>query len=147
MIPTINTQAAVLMLVCGSAWGFVRLLTDITVTAIRIACGFWRRFGPRPEVATWTFDIRAPSADRPEWLDGTPETPVGTPEWCALATDKIEGLTADLRSAVQVAWKRGAKDWARLNYPQWVDWLEVCDGIDGIKSPPPSGITKREQTQ
>ena len=44
-----------------------------------------------------------------------------------MTDDKIEGLTADLRCAVQVAWRRGAKDWARLNYPQWVEWLESCD--------------------
>ena len=66
----------------------------------------------------------------PEWLDGTKEMPIGTPEWCALATDKIEGLTEDLRSAVRVAWNRGAKDWARMNYPQWVGWLEACDELE-----------------
>lgn len=31
--------------------------------------------------------------------------------------DKIEGLEADLDSAIEVAWKRGATDWVRLNYP------------------------------
>ena len=40
--------------------------------------------------------------------------------------DKAEGLESDLRSAVQVAWRRGAKEWARLNYPQYIDWLEAC---------------------
>ena len=43
--------------------------------------------------------------------------------------DKAEGLESDLRSAVQVAWRRGAKEWARLNYPQWVEWLEACDAL------------------
>lgn len=39
--------------------------------------------------------------------------------------DKIEGLEADLRLAVQVAYNRGAQEWARLNYPQWIEWLEA----------------------
>jgi hypothetical protein len=30
----------------------------------------------------------------------------------------IECLEADLNSAVEVAWKRGAKDWVKLNYPK-----------------------------
>lgn len=38
--------------------------------------------------------------------------------------DKIEGLDSDLFEAVQVAYRRGAVDWARLNYPQWIDRLE-----------------------
>lgn len=44
------------------------------------------------------------------------------------ALDKIDGLEADLRCAVQVAYKRGATEWARLNYPQWIDWLEQSSG-------------------
>lgn len=40
--------------------------------------------------------------------------------------DKAEGLESDLRQAVLVAWKRGAEEWCRLNYPQWVEWLEAC---------------------
>jgi uncharacterized coiled-coil protein SlyX len=31
--------------------------------------------------------------------------------------DKVEGLEADLDSAVEVAFRRGAYEWARLNYP------------------------------
>lgn len=31
--------------------------------------------------------------------------------------DKIEGLEADLESAVEVAFKHGATEWTRLNYP------------------------------
>lgn len=30
---------------------------------------------------------------------------------------RIEGLEADLESAVEVAYHRGAQDWVRLNYP------------------------------
>jgi hypothetical protein len=33
------------------------------------------------------------------------------------AIDKIKGLDADLQSAVEVAFKRGAVEWTRLNYP------------------------------
>lgn len=33
------------------------------------------------------------------------------------AADKIEGLEADLDSAVEVAYDRGATEWTRLNYP------------------------------
>lgn len=32
-------------------------------------------------------------------------------------TDKVDGLEADLESAVEVAFKRGATEWTRLNYP------------------------------
>lgn len=35
-----------------------------------------------------------------------------------LLQDKIEGLEADLDNAVEVAWKRGATEWVRLNYPK-----------------------------
>ncbi len=34
------------------------------------------------------------------------------------AIDKIEGLEEDLKSAVTIAWKYGAKDWVRMNYPR-----------------------------
>ena len=33
--------------------------------------------------------------------------------------EKISGLEADLREAVRVAYRRGAMEWARLNYPTW----------------------------
>lgn len=32
-------------------------------------------------------------------------------------TDAVDGLSADLDSAVEVAFKRGATEWVRLNYP------------------------------
>lgn len=31
--------------------------------------------------------------------------------------DKIDGLEADLESAIEVAWNHGATDWVRMNYP------------------------------
>jgi hypothetical protein len=34
------------------------------------------------------------------------------------AWDRSEGLEADRDSAVEVAWKRGATEWVRLNYPK-----------------------------
>jgi hypothetical protein len=37
--------------------------------------------------------------------------------------DKIEGLEADLDSAVEVAFKRGAEEWVRLNYPKHYERL------------------------
>jgi hypothetical protein len=40
--------------------------------------------------------------------------------------DKVEGLGTDLRCAVQVAYNRGATEWARLNYPDMIEWLESC---------------------
>jgi hypothetical protein len=40
--------------------------------------------------------------------------------------DKVEGLESDLRCAVQVAYNRGATEWARLNYPDMIEWLESC---------------------
>ncbi|MBY3432824.1 hypothetical protein HFN89_01370 [Rhizobium laguerreae] len=39
--------------------------------------------------------------------------------------EKIEGLESDLESAVQVAYNRGAVQWATDNYPTWVDRLEA----------------------
>ncbi|MDW9481780.1 hypothetical protein GOB57_24330 [Sinorhizobium meliloti] len=39
--------------------------------------------------------------------------------------DKIEGLESDLESAVQVAYDHGAEEWARLNYPSWMERLEA----------------------
>lgn len=38
-------------------------------------------------------------------------------------TDKIEGLSADLDSAVGVAFNRGAHEWVRMNYPDRFDKL------------------------
>lgn len=38
--------------------------------------------------------------------------------------DRIDGLQADLEEAVQVAYNRGAVEWAKLNYPTWIERLE-----------------------
>lgn len=59
------------------------------------------------------------------YLTAAPASPLprgGDMDW----QDKAEGLESDLRQAVLVAWKRGAEEWCRLNYPQWVEWLEAC---------------------
>ena len=37
--------------------------------------------------------------------------------------DRVDGLDADLRCAIQTAYNRGATEWARLNYPDMIDWL------------------------
>lgn len=63
--------------------------------------------------------VRAVKDRAPAPVGGGKEEDVG--KW----QDKAEGLEADLRSAVMVAWKRGAHEWCRLNYPQWVEWLEA----------------------
>ena len=34
------------------------------------------------------------------------------------ALETIEGLEEDLKSAVTIAWKYGAKDWVQMNYPR-----------------------------
>lgn len=39
--------------------------------------------------------------------------------------DSNEGLRTDLFYAVQTAYRRGATEWARLNYPQWIDAIEA----------------------
>lgn len=40
-------------------------------------------------------------------------------------TDKVEGLDADLYCAVEVAYKRGATEWTRLNYREWFERLSA----------------------
>jgi hypothetical protein len=46
-------------------------------------------------------------------------------------SDNLEGLDADLHEAVRVAYKRGATDWTRLNYPKYYEYLrkraDYCD--------------------
>lgn len=42
------------------------------------------------------------------------------------AADKIEGLQADLDEAVRVAYRRGALDWVRLNYPKQYERLQAA---------------------
>lgn len=46
------------------------------------------------------------------------------------AIQKREGLEEDLYQAVLVAYRRGAVEWTRLNYPQWFAAIssgrEVC---------------------
>lgn len=37
--------------------------------------------------------------------------------------EKIDCVETELFEAVQVAYYRGATEWARLNYPNWIDRL------------------------
>ncbi len=39
--------------------------------------------------------------------------------------DKIDGLEEDLRSAIEVAWNRGATKWVKMNYPRDAERLEA----------------------
>jgi hypothetical protein len=39
--------------------------------------------------------------------------------------ERREGLEEDLYQAVSVAYARGARDWARLNYPAWIDSISA----------------------
>lgn len=39
--------------------------------------------------------------------------------------DIRDGLESDLFEAVQVAYQRGAKEWAAMNYPKWIDRLKA----------------------
>lgn len=41
--------------------------------------------------------------------------------------EKIDCVETELFEAVQVAYYRGATEWARLNYPNWIDRLTVAD--------------------
>lgn len=59
-------------------------------------------------------------------------------------TDKVEGLDTDLSLAVQVAWRRGAKDWARLNYAALVPWLEACDKAEQARALTTTGGDRHE---
>jgi hypothetical protein len=37
--------------------------------------------------------------------------------------EKVDGMETELKSAVQVAYSRGAIEWTRLNYPAWfAEW-------------------------
>jgi hypothetical protein len=40
------------------------------------------------------------------------------PDKILMLMDKIEGLEADIDNAVETAFKRGATEWTRLNYPE-----------------------------
>lgn len=59
------------------------------------------------------------------WMRPRSSVPEAREDYVGQWQDKAEGLEADLMSAVLVAWKRGAYEWCRLNYPGWVEWLEA----------------------
>jgi hypothetical protein len=56
------------------------------------------------------------------------------------AIDKIEGLDADLDSAVEVAWKRGATNWVRMNYPKHYERFTTGENV----SPPSQEISSND---
>jgi hypothetical protein len=41
--------------------------------------------------------------------------------------DKIDALESELKSAVEIAYKRGAVDWCRLNYRKWYEEFHYDD--------------------
>ena len=49
-------------------------------------------------------------------------------------SDSNEGLTEDLYQAVLVAYRRGAHDWARLNYPQWINAISAGQEVAPVSS-------------
>lgn len=58
-------------------------------------------------------------------------------EWACTVNrleDRIEGLNADLDSAVEVAFRRGAVEWTRLNYPT----IHMRLSDPAALSPPPT---------
>ena len=78
------------------------------------------------EINDITRALRAPSYQQDSaWHDPKTVTYVTKPR--ALleeAADKIEGLEDDLFLAVSTAYRRGAVEWTRLNYPEWYKRLE-----------------------
>ncbi len=48
-----------------------------------------------------------------------------------LQEDKVEGLEADLDSAVEIAFKYGALDWVRLNYPRHYERFAARAALTG----------------
>lgn len=67
-------------------------------------------------------------------LVGTDTRMIGAPD-CECqgcrAADKIEGLEADLDSAVEVAYRSGATEWVRMNYPAKYAALKEHEGAKG----------------
>src|SRR5690606_39049327 len=65
---------------------------------------------PTDEIHTTTPLYTRPPARRETWEEAA-ET-VSREEY----DDKVDGLTADLERPVEVAYRRGATEWVRLNY-------------------------------
>jgi hypothetical protein len=53
-----------------------------------------------------------------EEAEGKDKAVITDPEKILCLLDKIDGLSSDLDNAVEVAFKRGATEWVRLNYPE-----------------------------
>jgi len=49
-------------------------------------------------------------------------------------SDSNEGLTEDLYQAVLVAYRSGAHDWVRLNYPQWINAISAGQEVAPVSS-------------
>lgn len=65
-----------------------------------------------------TFPHREPRTGR---LNPTPKEPYrGIEEYVEELEDRVEGLDSELQEAVLIAWKYGAHDWVRMNFPHLV---------------------------
>lgn len=53
-----------------------------------------------------------------EEAEGKDLAVITAPDKITALIDEIEALRSDLDSAVEVAFKRGATEWTRLNYPE-----------------------------
>lgn len=84
----------------------------------------WRHCGEQGWRLSWDKPFN-PGIELKPLYTTPPATPVQPtasveavePEMMEALYDKIEGLEADLESAVEVAFRRGAVEWTRLNYP------------------------------
>lgn len=54
--------------------------------------------------------------------------------------DRVDGLGADLDSAVEVAFHHGATDWVRLNYPTHFERLSAAETATGLNALFPGNI-------
>ncbi len=74
-------------------------------------------------LATWAFNVDDDSgyAGTHPTTDVRAETIRDIADYIDMLEDKVDGLESDLDSAVETAYKRGATEWARLNYPN--HWL------------------------
>lgn len=60
-----------------------------------------------------------------EEAEGKDKAVITDPSKILEMIDKIDSLSSDLDSAVEVAFKRGATEWVRLNYQQHYERLSV----------------------
>lgn len=62
-----------------------------------------------------------------EEAEGKDKAVITDPGKILAMIDKIEGLEADLDSAIEVAFNRGAKNWVEMNYPDHFKRLDAFE--------------------